>query len=369
MPKTKRKTQLDTLIEMASLINSSLDHDEIRRKAIEAIMRVLNAEAGSLLLKDQTTGELYFDVATGEKGSKLKEVRLKKGEGIAGWVAEHGQSVIVPDCSSDPRFFKKADRCSGYQTKNMICAPVFLKGNIVGVLEGTNKIDGGFGEKDRQFLNTLANHVAVALENANLYKELKETYLLTIHILAETIELRDPYTGGHTKRVHDYSLVIARHLDLPKEQMESLKFAAILHDIGKIGIRDDVLRKPGRLSPEERKAIEMHTVYGTELLKPLKLLEGSIPGMRGHHERYDGTGYPDKLQGKDIPLIARIIAIADSYDAMTSDRPYRKGLSPEQAFSELQKFSGSQFDPQLVEIFLDFFIPPRPILLTYSPPA
>lgn len=336
---------------MSALINSSLDTRLIRKRAIEAATKLLDAETGSLLLVDQETGELFFEVALGEKGSRLSKVRLKRGQGIAGWVAEHGLPEIIHDAASDPRLFKDADKKSEFVTKNMLCVPVKTKEKMLGVLQAINKKDGLFTEEDKEILMALANQVAGAVENANLYEEVKEAFYGTAQALAETIEKRDPYTGGHTKRVMDYSLAIGRRMGLDRKDMENLKLSAILHDIGKIGVRDNVLHKNGRLTDEEFDNMKRHSGYGSEILGHLKQLKEVIPGVRGHHEKYDGTGYPDGLKDGEIPLLARIIAVADTFDAMTSNRPYRNALSSEAAFEELRKFSGRQFDSALVEVF------------------
>jgi HD-GYP domain-containing protein (c-di-GMP phosphodiesterase class II) len=347
----KSLKQLTTLMEMASLVNSTLDTHEIRKRAIEAATALLGAEAGSLLLVDQETGEIFFEVALGEKGDKLKEVRLKPGQGIAGWVVEKGEPVIVHDASSDPRFFKGADKKSAFVTKNLVCVPVRTKEKTLGVLQAINRREGKFDQEDLQILSALADQVAVAIENANLYEELKEAFYGTAEALADTIEKRDPYTGGHTKRVMDYSVAIGRCMGLGKKELESLRLAAILHDIGKIGVRDDVLLKQDRLDKEELKKMNMHSAYGAEILSHIRQLSDVIPGVRGHHEKLDGTGYPDGLGGDRIPLSAKIIAVADTFDAMTTDRPYRKGLSVETALGELKKHSGTQFDGGVVEAF------------------
>ncbi len=343
--------QLNTLIELSALINSSMDIAEIRKRAIEAATKLVNTEAGSLLFLDEETGDLYFDVAIGEKGEKVKTIRLKKGQGIAGWVAEHDEPVIINNVELDPRFFKGADEKSGFTTKNMICVPIKTKDKLVGVLQAINKKNGVFNTDDLDLLTGLSNQVAIAIENARLYDELRETFYATIHALAETIEKRDPYTGGHTKRVMNYSLAIGRIMGLSKKEMINLKLAAILHDIGKIGIRDNVLLKNDRLDYDEFKIIAMHTVYGAEILNHIRQIKDIVPGVKYHHEKYDGSGYPDGLQGNDIPVIARIIAVADTFDAMTTDRPYRKGLSFDEAFEELKKMAGTQFDPNVVNAF------------------
>lgn len=338
-------------MELTAVINSSLDTREVRKRAIEAAQKLTDAEAGSLLLIDRNTGELFFEVALGDKGKKLKQIRLKKGEGIAGWVAEKGEPVIIHDVQSDPRFFRDADTKSKFVTRDMICVPVKTKDKIIGVLQTINKRSGSFNNEDMEILSALANQVAVAIENANLYEELRDTFHGTAEALAETIEKRDPYTGGHTKRVMNYSLAIGRMMKLSISEAENLKLSAILHDIGKIGVRDSVLLKEGRLDTAELEAMNMHPKYGSEILGHVKQLKDVIPGMRGHHEKYDGTGYPDGLKADEIPLTARIIAVADTFDAMTTDRPYRKALTAEAAFEELKKFAGRQFDPSVVEAF------------------
>ena len=348
----RKYRQLNALMELSALVNSTLDSMEIRKRAIEAATTLADAETGSLLLIDPETGELFFQVALGEKGGSLKKIRLLKGQGIAGSVAETGEPVIVNDTQSDPRFFKGADEKSTFMTRNMVCVPLKTKDKVIGVLETINKKTGLFDDEDCRVLSALANEVAIAVENANLYQELKEAFYGTSQALAETIEKRDPYTGGHTQRVMKYSLAIGKTMELSGKEIEELMLAAILHDIGKIGIRDSILLKNGRLDEGELAAMNRHAEFGAEILGHVKQLKRVIPGVRGHHERYDGTGYPDRLRGTDIPLIARIIAVADTFDAMTTDRPYRNGLSTSAAIGELRKCSGLQFDGAVVEKFV-----------------
>ncbi|MEN2985167.1 MAG: HD-GYP domain-containing protein, partial [Thermodesulfovibrionaceae bacterium] len=337
--------------EFSTIINSSLEIEEIRKKACEASMRLLNCEAGSLLLYDEKTQELYFDVALGEKADKIKTIRLKLGEGIAGWVAKNKESVIINDVQRDPRFFRQADQKSGFKTKTMVCVPVLMKERLIGVLQAINKKDSIFNDYDLELLRALASQVAVAVENAKLYNELKETFYEIVFALADTIEKRDPYTGGHTKRVMDYSLLIGIEMGLSKKELEDLKLAAILHDIGKIGIRDVILLKEGKLNEEEYQIIKNHTIYGAEILEHIRQLKDIVPGVKYHHEKIDGSGYPEGLKEEEIPLIARIIAVADTFDAITTDRSYRKGLPISVAVEELKKKAGVQFDSQVVEAF------------------
>ena len=345
-------SQFSTLNEVGNILVSTLDHKVIGQLAIEAITKLMNAEAGSLLLVDQESNELYFEVAVGEKGEKVKTVRLSMGEGIAGWVAKHGRPLLVSDVTKDNRFQARIDTKTKFETKNMVCVPVKMKGKVMGVIQAMNRKAGTFDKEDLKLFQLFSNHVAIALENANLYEEIEETLYATVEALAEAIEKRDPYTGGHTKRVVNYSLAIAKYLDVPGELYETLKLSAILHDIGKIAIDDKVLRKNAPLDENEFETMRDHPMFGTEILKHIKRLKDTIPGMLHHHERVDGKGYPMGLKDKQIPLIAKIIAVADTYDAMTSSRPYRGRLPQEEVLEELRKCAGTQFDKEIVNAFL-----------------
>ena len=349
----RRMQQHADLIEISAMLNSSLDPLVVRRKAMEAATRLMGAEVGSLLLLDSERGELYFEVALGEKGEVMKEIRLKLGEGIAGWVAEHGEPLVVPDVSLDPRHFKQADERSSFQTRDMICVPVKVKDKPIGVLQAINKIgEGTFTSEDLELFISLANQVAIAIDNANLYSEIHRTFLETADALAEAIEKRDPYTGGHTNRVVWYSTVIADELELSEEEKERLKIGAILHDIGKIGVEDRILRKPGPLEDDEFRQMSQHPKIGAEIIKHIEGLRDIVPAILYHQERFDGRGYPSGIQDGEIPMSARIIAVADTFDAMTTDRPYRKALGDQVAIAELEKFAGTQFDREVVFAFL-----------------
>lgn len=352
---SERANQFRLLREIGTVINSTLKENEIMKRTIESITKLLHSESGSLLILDEKSNELYFDVAHGEKGDEVKRIRLKLGEGIAGWVAKEGKPLIVNDVHSDKRHYRKADEASQYVTRNILCVPVKIKGKVIGVIEAVNKINGLFTKGDLSILTYLADQVAIAIENAKLYEELKRTFLDTSEALAEAIEQRDPYTGGHTRRVLNYSVAVAKEMNLPEEEIENLKLAAILHDIGKIGVEDRILRKQGPLDNEEFENMKKHPELGAEIIKHISSLKGVIPGILYHQERYDGKGYPFGAKNGEIPLSARIIAVCDTFDAMTTDRPYRKGLGVQAALDELQKFSGIQFDPDVVNGFQEAF--------------
>ncbi len=339
--------------KIASLINSSLEHDEIVERAVEYLPAVLNAEAASLILMDEEG--LYFQVATGVGSQDVKKVRLKKGEGIAGWVAGKGEPLIVNAPYADPRFYRKADEQSGVRTRNIICVPLRLRDKLKGVIEVINRLDGDFQPEDIEVLQCLSNNIAVSLENARLYREMKETFQSMIEVLAELIELRDSYTGGHTERVKRYSLLIGERMGLDSRMIEALRLAAVLHDVGKIGVRDSILLKKERLDDEEYRLMSMHAQYGAKVLERVGNLDQVIEGIRHHHERYGGGGYPDGLKGDEIPVIARIISVADTFDAMTTTRPYRTALPPEEAIRELKEGAGRQFDPRVVDILIQAY--------------
>ncbi|OGP10496.1 MAG: phosphohydrolase [Deltaproteobacteria bacterium GWC2_42_51] len=347
--------QFAILTEIGTLLNSTLDQKVVRNMALEAITRLMNAEAGSLLLVDNEKKELYFEVALGEKGDRVKEIRLKIGEGIAGWVAEHGEPLLIPDVRKDSRFYRLADEKTDFVTRNMVCVPIKVKDKTIGVLEAINRLDGVFTEDDVKLFQMFSNQVAIALDNARLYEEMRDTFLGVAEALAEAIEKRDPYTGGHTKRVVNYSLAAAKYLNLSQREIELLRLSAILHDIGKVGIEDKILRKPGRLDDEETKVMKMHPTFGVDIMQHIKQLKDLIPGMKYHHERSDGNGYPDGLKGKEIPIIASIIAVADTFDAMTTDRSYRTRLPHHIAIDEIKKEAGAQFEREVALAFVKAF--------------
>ena len=349
----EKAKRLVLLSKLGGILNSTLDHQEVRRRAMEAATQLMKAEVGSLLLIDEEKQQLYFEVALGDKEEAVKKITLSMGEGIAGWVAKTGKPLVVNAPGKDPRFFKGVDERTEFKTRNIICVPVKVKERVIGVLEAINKKRGEkFDHGDTSLFVSLADQVAIALDNARLYQELEEMFFQTAESLADAIEKRDPYTGGHTQRVTSYSMAIAKHLQLNPSEKKCLKIASVLHDIGKIGIEDQILRKPEPLNPEEYNTIKLHAKMGAEILQHIRQLRDIIPGVKYHHEQMNGKGYPDGLKGEETPIIAKIVAVADTYDAMTTDRPYRKGLKKEVAVEELKRFSGIQFDREVVEAFI-----------------
>jgi HD-GYP domain-containing protein (c-di-GMP phosphodiesterase class II) len=259
---------------------------------------------------------------------------------------------MVDDVRTDERFSNKADVTSGFVTKSIIAVPMKIEGEIIGVIEAVNKSGGGvFNHKDVEMLATLANSAAMAIQKSRLYADLNELFFSTVRAMADAIEAKDTYTRGHSERIRSFSLVIADEMGFSDAEKRNIEISALLHDIGKIGISEAVLCKQGKLTDAEFAEIKKHPTIGADMLSSIKQLRDTIPGIRHHQERYDGKGYPDGLAGSAIPMFARIIAVADTFDAMTSDRPYRAAMPDHDALAELERFSGIQFDPDCVAAF------------------
>jgi len=344
--------ELNTLYRIGTTITSSMERKVVINEVLNSAQRLLKAKKGSLMLLDKETEELRIENAYGMPRKIQKIVRLKLGEGIAGKAALEGKprllqkGVKVSDSKSDSDKGEK-------EFPSAMSVPVKIKEKVIGVLNVSDREDGeNFTDESVNLLSMLASQAAIAIENSRLMEELQELFVQSITALANAIDARDPYTRGHSQRVTEYSLIIARKMGLCKEDRELIQYAALLHDIGKIHIRDDILHKPGRLTDEEFEEMQKHPAYGAKIMEPVKRFRSILPYMYHHHEKFAGLGYPFHLQGEDIPLAARIISVADSFDAMTSDRPYRKGLPVEQAVSELIKCCGTQFDPDVVDIFI-----------------
>ena len=343
--------RLEHLIELTKHINSTLDLDKLLDNMLKISTDMLQAEAGSILLLDEEKEEFIFAAATGAKKDKLKDIRVPVGEGIAGWVARENKSVLVADAQNDPRFFRKVDQKTSFKTTSIIAVPLLTKDKLIGVVEVLNKKDNQFfNEEDKSLLEAFANQAAVAIENAKLYDNLNSMFLNTVKSLAAAIETKDIYTRGHSERVTKYSELIAKDMGLPDNDIKDLRLAGLLHDIGKIGIDESILRKPSKLTNIEFQEIKRHPVYAANILESIPQMKEIIPAIKHHHERYDGNGYPDGLKDDDIPYFSRILSIADTFDAMSSNRPYRDALPLDMCLQEIQLCSGSQFDPEIASI-------------------
>ena len=350
------KTRLNLLHNVGKKVASVSQLARLVERVTKMTQHALNASASSVLLLDDEEQELLFEVAEGQAGKQLKRVRLSAQSGIAGWVARHGKPLVVNDVAKDPRFNRNVDETTGFVTKSIICAPLVVHRKIIGVIEVLNKLNGGnFSGQDLEALVSVASTAAMSIENVRLHQAVLDAYKGTIKALAAAIDAKDNYTRGHSQRVTEYALLGANSFSFSKEEREVLEYAGILHDIGKIGIPDSLLTKPGALTTEEKDTLSMHPLIGANMLKEIHFLEKASKLILHHHERYDGKGYPDGLKGEAIPLGARLLAVADAFDAMTSERSYRSALSIDYAISELYRFSGKQFCPVAVDAVISGF--------------
>jgi HD-GYP domain-containing protein (c-di-GMP phosphodiesterase class II) len=339
-----RLKQMAAIGIVARSLTSHLDPKEQLDSLLQMAITLMRADSGVFMLAEEMFGQLKRDASTGE-------ARWAKGEAfeaLARWVFDNSTLVQWHREEPDERF-------ADLELPVVACltAPLMVRDKAIGVISiGSSKVGERYSSDDIEMFGNFAAQAAVALENTQLYERLQDTYLGAIGSLAAAIEARDPYTVGHSARVTQYAVAIAEAMELPSESVEELRLAGLLHDLGKIGVPDSILNKAGRLSEEEYSAIKMHPALSMRIIEPLPHLGNIIPIIYHHHERYDGNGYMDGKAGEKIPLGARIISVADSYEAMTSDRPYRKALSREEAMTELSRNAGSQFDPEVVRHFL-----------------
>ena len=339
------------LLEIGVEITGCLDHGQVLELALEKAESLCRAETSSIWECDPEANELFFRIVRGSAADEIRGLRVPFGQGIVGSVAQSGRGEIVNDVASDPRW--QGDRGRGFQTRAILTVPLLAQGRVIGVLQLLNPVGKkAFSQDDLERMRLFAAPLGQALENARLYSALKGQFADTVTALAEAIEKRDPYTGGHVRRVVRYSLLLGSEMGLPLTELYNLRLSAALHDIGKIAVPDHVLRKPAPLDADEERVMRQHPVDGADIVSRIREMREILPGVRSHHERLDGKGYPDGLVEAEIPLLARIIAVADTFDAMTTSRPYREALRPEQAAEEIRRGQGTQFCPEVVAAFL-----------------
>ncbi len=345
--------RLSTLYKVGLAINSNMDNENIFRLIVDTTIETLHANIGYIIIHDKENDAMRVDTLVGHGDETDGAVILPmKDSSVSGWVINNAKPLLISDINETPQF----DRFSalGYERKTLICSPLIVRDEVIGTITVVNKNDGSTYTNDELgLLTTIAAQASIAIKNAMLYDEQQKTYLNTIHALVSAIEASDSYTRGHSERVTKYSLAIAKKLGLSQERLKIMERAAILHDIGKIGINLTLLHKVGKLTPEDIFDLQQHPSIGIKILEPIEFLLDVRLCIAQHHERFDGKGYPNKLSAEALLLESRILAIADAFDAMTSDRPYRKALALDVALKELTENSGTQFDPAIVPIFVE----------------
>lgn len=348
----KKIKELSALYEVGKSITSTLRLDKVLKLITKKSAKIMNASSSSLRLLDISRQELVLQCAYGLNSHSYKTKKiLKVGESIAGRVVKEGKPYIVNELRRE-KLYKSPHLIKQKGLRSLITVPLVQKDRIIGVLSVYNKKPSKYNKEDVMLLSMLASQATIAIENAKLYEQAETGFLNTIKTLSNIIDAKDSHTYGHSERVMEHCMNVADALRFSQHEKDILKYASLLHDIGKIGIDVGILRKPSRLNDEEWKIMVMHPVLGSGIVEQINFLNDLAPIILRHHERYDGKGYPGRLKKEAIPLGARILAVVDAYEAMVSDRPYRKALSVKKARHELLSCAGSQFDPCIAKVFL-----------------
>ena len=335
------------------LLHEEENLDQLMENIISLVTQEWKADRASLMLFDRTEGHLQIKRSAGLDDAIIEKTRVRLGEGPAGYVAETRRPLLVLD-SLD---YVLANWPQRHEHPSFASIPLVCAGELVGVLNITGLENGReFTEEEMESLTALGSIAADALDRLVMYEGLKEGYLATMKALAVAIERKDPYTSGHSERVCEYSLQIARNIGLEERDFEMIEAAAMLHDIGKLAIPITMVHKPGPLNEEEIKILRQHPIIGWDILGCLRHLKEVRDTVRHHHEWWDGTGYPDGLKGDQIPLCTRIVTVADAYDALTTERAYRQASDHEAAMEEIRSKRGIQFDPEVVECFCQYWL-------------
>lgn len=355
---TSHQKKVGALVGVGSVINSTVGLKRVLEEVMDTIIALMNAERGFLMLKDESGG-MSVQIARGIAQADLAKDSFAVSNSIIKKVAETGEAILTTNAQEDPRFDQQASIAT-YHLLSILCTPLKVKNVLIGVIYVDNRaLSGIFHNDDFELISSFSNQAAVAIENARLFdglqasnEELQLAYQATLEGWVRALDLRDKETEGHTQRVTNLTMKLAEAMGIKGDDLIHIRRGALLHDIGKMAIPDGILLKPASLTPEERALIQKHPVYAFEMLSPIKFLQPALDIPYCHHEKWDGTGYPRGLKAEQIPLAARIFAIADVWDALVSDRPYRKGLDPKEVKEKITADSGSHFDPTCVKAFL-----------------
>jgi response regulator RpfG family c-di-GMP phosphodiesterase len=359
-----RLREINQLFNISEKIAAMRDEGALLDFVLQAALERVGARRGSLMVTTPDGKALEVAASVGLPEEAAKTI-VEMGRGISGMVAKSAQPLLIENICRNPAIEQISRRLQG---DSFISVPLEQKWpsgpdaplsgiepHVLGVLNVTDKKDGEhFTEGDLKILSIVANHAAAALENARLIRSVEDAHLSTLQSIALLLEAKDAYTHGHSQRVRDYSVWAARRLGMSDSDIEVLRLGAALHDVGKVGVADGILNKCGELTADEWDAIRRHPLVGYEVLMPVRVLRPEHRQLvRGHHERMDGTGYPDGLSGDQLSPMTRVIVVADAYDAMASDRAYRPALSPPRIVEQLKRNSGTQFDPEVATVFVD----------------
>ena len=334
------------IYSLSRKLGNEMEVESICRYILEEAGKVLVVNNISVMLLDPVTNELYTGQCMGRDREVAGRFRTDAASGLLGRIFQNCEPIILSDVGSEER------HAFPYPVSSILCVPLVTDDKGIGMLVASDKLSGEeFWSQELKLMGVFALEAAASIRKAQLYEVIRALYIHTVEALASAIDAKDPYTFGHSNRVARFSMAICEELGMSRKDVRQVELAAILHDIGKIGTPESILQKPGRLTPEEMLIIREHPAKGAQILSNISELRDVITWIRHHHEWYDGNGYPDRIAADEIPLQARVIAVADSFDAMTSDRPYRKGMTADVAIGKMEECSGSQFDPHLLRIF------------------
>ena len=358
-----RGNELNLLHSIDRMILGGAREDEALREIARMVAALTGAHYAAIVAPDGRAGEVIQAIYHGVSADRdihVPERAFPLREGVSGWALMHNEVAVATDIDTDPRYSTTREyaREMGYAAAAAI--PIVLDEEVLAALTVGYKEPRQWSEEELATLTRIAAQAAIAVGNARQRESLERLLDDTAIALSDLIESRDPYTGGHCQRLAVYSSTIARALGLPRAEVEVIRFGAALHDLGKIGVPDLILNKPGKLTRDEFEVIKRHSRDGGRICERINLLQKAYPIVYHHHERWDGKGYPDGLAGERIPLSARIVAVADAFDAMTTDRPYRKGMPHEEAIVLLRDGAGSQWDEKAVNAFLASLLVPSP---------
>lgn len=343
--------QLNALNNISLELTRTTDLDVLLNKIIKYAAIIVKAEAVSILLLDKEKNELYFKASLGKKSKEIKKYKVKFGEGIAGWVAEKGESLIVENVAKDTRWKKSLDSATKFQTKSLICVPLILEKEIMGVMEVINKKDEEYFDKnDEEILNSFASQVVIALWNANIIEDLNNYFVHVTEILIQAMENESLGPKGHFMRLARLATQIGNKLEITGKDYNNLYYASLLHDIGKIKASRKInisFNAKDSFNSVQNK-ISLHPVVGANMLKQINLFKDIIPIVRHHHENYNGTGYPDGLSGEKIPLPSRIIAVVEDYIKIIYNKPIKSHSENEKALDKLFSLAGTKYDPKVI---------------------
>jgi putative nucleotidyltransferase with HDIG domain len=357
-----RSKELNLLGEIDKKILSGSPEEETVREIAKLVQAFTGAKVAGIELPvqgDNKTRLIYGQSLTPQATETL-ERGLPLHEGVSGWALQHGRATTSSNVFSDARYHRTAVLAKQIGYTSAAAAPVILDGEILGSLVVGYPNERVFTADEINTLERLANQAAIAIANSRQRESLRLLTHETAIALAEAIESRDPYTGDHCARLAHFASLTAASLQLDAREREMIRLGAALHDIGKITVPDNILKKPDKLTPDEYAIIKQHCYSGGQICKRVSFLRSVYPIVYHHHERFDGRGYPDGIARNSIPLGARIVSVVDAYDAMTSDRTYRKAMPRAEAEAILRDGAGSQWDPQMVETFLSSLVPPNP---------